>query len=123
VRPTLKTILVVEDELLRLFAQLIDIARYGSYKIEAAETGYEAVRKAKTLNPDVIIMDLRLPKMGGIAAIRRIRRFDTSVPIIACTAFPKLRGDALAAGADYYIEKPFDVKNLLRLLDEATEGA
>ena len=100
----------------------MDVARCGQFNVETAENGYEAVRKAKALNPDAIVMDLRLPKMGGIAAIRRIREFNPTVPIIALTAFPHLKGAALAAGANEYVEKPFDAKNLLRLLDKATEG-
>jgi len=108
-----KTILVVEDELRELFE--VSLAMLGNYKVESAETGPEAVRKAQILKPDIIIMDMRLPKMPGDEAIRHIRKFNKTVPILAVTGFTDKysREALLAAGADDYLAKPFNVDILL----------
>lgn len=111
----MKTILIVEDQLADLFKQIIAIGREGQYQVEDAETGTEAVRKANVLRPDLIIMDLNLPRMNGIRAIKEIRKFDKTVPILAVTAYSDKysREFATEAGANEYLVKPFNIPDLL----------
>lgn len=116
-----KLILVVEDELLHLFKNIFALVSE-LYHIETAEDGYEAVRKTRLFKPDLIIMDLKLPKLSGVRAIERIRQFDTTVPIIALTAFPNLKGEALAAGANIYVEKPVDVTEFMCTIGKLLKG-
>jgi two-component system response regulator MprA len=116
-----KLILVVEDELLHLFKNIFALASE-PYAIETAEDGYEAVRKARLFKPDLIIMDLKLPRLGGVKAIERIRLFDKTVPIIALTAFPNLKGDALTAGATEYHQKPVKVRHLMCTIERLLRG-
>jgi DNA-binding response OmpR family regulator len=116
-----KLILVVEDELLHLFKNIFALASE-LYSIETAEDGYEAVRKTQLFKPDLVIMDLKLPRLGGVKAIERIRLFDKGVPIIALTAFPNLKGEALAAGATEYHQKPVGVRELMCTIERLLKG-
>ena len=86
---------------------------------EAAD-GLEAIEKAKQLRPDIVLMDISMPHMDGLEAIRRLRedpRFG-SVPIVALTALamPGDRERCLEAGATEYLSKPVDLKSLVRML-------
>ena len=127
---TRKRVLLVEDhpdtsELIR------HELSFGGYDVLIAEDGREAV-SASLLLPDIIIMDMRLPKMNGFEATKRIKENPktASIPILSATALngPGDRERCLAAGCDDYIAKPFTHKELLtavkKLLDKASgEGA
>ena len=84
------------------------------YQVGFAETGEGALRAAVSEHPDLVLLDLGLPDVNGIAVIDALRRW-TPVPIIVLTA----RGDeqsksiAIDAGADDYITKPFGITELL----------
>jgi len=108
-------ILVVEDnqDNRDLVVKVLNI--HGYQVIEAVD-GQEAMEKAKAEKPDLILMDLYLPKIDGYEATRILKgdRDLRSIPIIALTAHA-MKGDmekALAAGCDGYISKPIDVRQL-----------
>jgi two-component system cell cycle response regulator DivK len=112
-------ILLVEDsvesrELMRKWLE-----RKGYVVVEAAD-GQEALDLAPLSNPSVILMDLRLPKVNGMAVIRRLRRKDRlkAVPIVAISALnPDLfREAALSEGFVDYLVKPVDLPKLEKLL-------
>lgn len=108
-----RTILVVEDERELATAIAQRIASRG-WTVRVASDGYNAVRAASQLKPDLVIMDLMLPVMDGIEATRRILA-ERPVPIIMLTArdaeTDKVRG--LHAGADDYMTKPFSPRELI----------
>lgn len=85
--------------------------KLGGYELDSAADGVEAVQKAQDLLPDVILMDVWLPKMDGLEATRRLRQDPRTkdIPIIALTAhgLASARGKALEAGCDAVITKPF----------------
>lgn len=85
--------------------------KMGGYELDSAADGVEAVQKAQDLLPDVILMDVWLPKMDGLEATRRLRQDPRTkdIPIIALTAhgLASARGKALEAGCDAVITKPF----------------
>lgn len=116
-----KVVLLVEDELLSMFRQILEIASQGGYEVRTAETGHEGVRKARLHKPDLILMDLKIPGFSGEEAIRRIRKFDESVPIIVITAHPNRMGAAMSAGATHYVQKPIDVENLIHIMERSLE--
>ena len=97
------------------------------YQVSEAVNGAEAVAKAELEGPEIILMDLSLPLIDGLAATRRIRQLPRlgSIPIIAVSAHDTIdfHAEALAAGCDAYITKPIDygeLENLIeRLLDKA----
>jgi DNA-binding response OmpR family regulator len=108
-----KTILVVEDEP-TLVAALSYNLRKDGYEVIAARDGVTALQEARRARPDVIVLDLMLPKMDGIEVCRRIRA-ESDVPILMLTAkseeLDKVVG--LEVGADDYLTKPFGMRELM----------
>ena len=114
-----KTILYVEDNEAnrKIVRQLL---KNTSYTLVEAEDGEAGVAKALEMRPDLILMDIQLPKLSGLDAIRRLRA-DAAMggtPIIAITSFA-LSGDdqkAKEAGATAYLAKPYSPRDLLALI-------
>jgi len=112
-----KKVLIVEDnEDTRSFMKYL-IESYGYLAVEAAD-GIEALDKFKKHLPDIVLMDISLPTVGGLTATKAIREVDATgkVPIIAITAFGKdYREQAIEAGCNDLISKPldFDVLHLI----------
>ena len=113
------TILVVDDFddtrlLLRTWLE-----RKGFLVIEA-EDGNEAVALAESKRPDLIIMDLEMPELDGLAATRKIRNMKglENVPVLAVSAYgaEQFREDALAAGCNEYVSTPFEPEALETLI-------
>lgn len=90
------------------------------YNVLEAVNGEEAVKKAQLEQPDLILMDLSLPLLDGLAATRRIREVEAlrDVPIVAVSAHDTsdFHADALAAGCNDYVTKPIDFDQLESLL-------
>ena len=114
----LKVLLVEDVEDTRLFMRLA-LEDHGFIVFEA-ENGEAAVESANREKPDVILMDLTLPRMDGFAAAKLIRQNGQfqNVPIIAVTAHQEtdFRSDAKASGFDAYVTKPIDVQWLKELI-------
>jgi len=114
-----KTVLVVEDfeDNRFMMRRLLEMS---GYRVIEAVNGQEAVDKAYAERPDLILMDLSLPHLDGLAATRRIRAYDGlgKVPIVAVSAHDTadFHADALAAGCNEYVTKPIDFDQLERLL-------
>lgn len=110
-------ILVVDDEA-RLVAQLKDRLEYTNYEVLTAYDGEEALEKARQERPDLIILDLMMPKMSGSEVCRLLKSDEKyrEIPIIILTALAQKGDEALArdAGADEYVAKPFEPEVLLR---------
>ncbi len=107
------TVLVVDDE-----KNIVELARIylrnEGFNIEAAYDGLEALEKARTLKPAIIVLDLMLPELDGMEVCRTLRK-ESDVPIVMLTA----RGDdmdkiiGLEIGADDYLTKPFNPRELV----------
>lgn len=117
------TILVVDDDAqIRTF-----VARQlknEGFNVELARTGDEALEKAAEVLPDLVILDLTMPVMDGIEALRRLREWAV-MPIIVLSARneERLKVQALDLGADDYLTKPFSVPELLARLRAALRRA
>jgi CheY-like chemotaxis protein len=109
-------ILVVDDTLdaRELYAEYLRIA---GLRAEVAEDGLDALAKASTLQPSVIVMDLAMPRMDGWEATRRLKADPVTrdIPVIALTghAIERSRERAIEAGADGYLTKPCYPDSLL----------
>lgn len=109
-----KTVLIVEDE-----KNIVDILRFNlerkGYRTLEAYDGEEGLRKARTEKPDLILLDIMLPKMIGFEVCSALRKEGDNVPILLLTAREeeddKVRG--LETGADDYITKPFSMREVI----------
>lgn len=114
-----RTVLIVEDSDDARYFMRLALEDLG-YLILEAENGATAVEVAQSERPDIILMDLSLPIMDGIAATEKIRACNglDGVPIIAVTAHQEtdFRAGAKAAGFDAYVTKPIDVEFLSELI-------
>jgi len=106
-------ILIIDDE-----KTIVDILKYNllkdGYAVYEAYDGEEGIKKAKEYNPDLILLDVMLPKMDGFSVLRTLRQ-EMSIPILMLTAkeeeVDKVLG--LELGADDYITKPFSMRELM----------
>ncbi len=108
-----KTILIVDDE-----APIVDILRINlkknGYKVLEAYDGEAAVKIALEEDPDLILLDVMLPKMDGFTVCRKLReRINTPIVMITAREAEEDKVLGLAIGADDYITKPFSIKELL----------
>ncbi|HEX7330146.1 MAG TPA: response regulator [Pyrinomonadaceae bacterium] len=113
-----RTIMIVEDydDTRLLLKQVLEELGYG---VLEASNGQEAVDIADREHPDLILMDLDLPILDGIAATQRIRQQSHMVPIVAVTAYPMSysRVKAFAKGCNEYMSKPIDISELANLVN------
>ena len=119
-----RTILIVDDfEDTRLLLRTW-LERKG-FRVVEAEDGNRAVAAAETNRPDLIIMDVEMPELDGLAATRQIRRLKNfaAVPIVAVSAYSadQYRDRALAAGCNEYVSTPFEPEELERLIGKLLE--
>jgi len=117
----MKTVLYVEDNEFnrKIVRQLLTRTEYRLVEAADGEAGVTAAREAR---PDVIIMDIQLPKMSGLDATRQLRAdpATSGIPIIVITSFA-LAGDeekAREVGAAAYLAKPYSPRELLRMIRE-----
>ena len=116
---TIKTILVVDDDksILRTF---IRILQKNGYKIDAVETGKEAIEKADMRHYDLALMDIKLPDMDGTDLLAKMKKPLQNTIKIMVTGFPSVESGvrALDEGADAYLVKPVKPEELLMLIEE-----
>ena len=118
-----RKVLVVDDNEINceILHELLD----GLFAVRTAVTGQESLDVAEAYQPRVILLDVTLPDMDGYAVCRTLRsdaRFaEVRIVMISARAMSHEREAGLDAGADYYITKPFDELDVLRLVSEAFE--
>jgi CheY-like chemotaxis protein len=105
-------------------ANIITISSYleiKGYQVVVARDGYEAVELVEDTKPDLVLMDIQMPEMDGLEAIKRIRSANVKdLPIIAITALAMIgdREKCIAAGANDYLSKPIKLKQLSTLIQQ-----
>ncbi len=109
---------VVRKELRHLLELIGTVAVIGE-----AEDGWDAIRKAKILNPDTVLMDLEMPGMDGFEAIRQIKALRLAKIVIAFTVYTDVsyRQKAMEAGADAFIEKGTDLQTLIDVINHLSQ--
>ncbi len=107
-------ILLVDDEA-AITDNLTPFLERSGFQITVANDGEEALQKAKELTPDLIVMDVLMPRMDGREALRQLRAGDNWIPIILLTQVGEAfeRAIALEEGADDYLNKPFEPHELV----------
>ncbi len=113
-----KCILIAEDEDLN-WMFIREMLRKSGAEIIRAKTGIEALDLVHKSKPDVILMDIKMPEMNGIEATRKIREFNTEVPIISQTAFvmAEEKEESMLAGSNHFVTKPLDRTIIMELID------
>ena len=122
---TQKSVLIVDDVAFarKVLKDMISTSRNYNVIGEAAN-GYEAIIKTKQLKPEIIILDVVMPKMGGTEAARKILEDNKEVKIVMMSSLmhEHLLMEAVNAGARDFIAKPFSTEDIISSLDKVTEG-
>jgi CheY-like chemotaxis protein len=107
-----KTILICDDE--PALRELIRASMDDGYEFAEASDGIIAMELAREVRPDVVILDLMLPRLSGLEVLARMNEDEQlrDVPVLVITAWNETREDVLAAGADDFVAKPFDPEDL-----------
>ncbi|HYU86689.1 MAG TPA: response regulator transcription factor [Kribbellaceae bacterium] len=107
-------LLVVDDEP-NIVELLSASLRFAGYDVSTAANGTEALKKAKEVNPDLVVLDVMMPGLDGFDVVRRLRAEDRHVPVLFLTARDaiedKVKG--LQTGGDDYVTKPFSLDELV----------
>jgi CheY-like chemotaxis protein len=107
-----KTILICDDE--PALRELIRASMDDGYEFAEASDGIIAMELAREVSPDIVILDLMLPRLSGLEVLARMNEDEQlrDVPVLVITAWNETREDVLAAGADDFVAKPFDPEDL-----------
>jgi DNA-binding response OmpR family regulator len=110
----MERILIIEDEL-PMRTALQDVLQAEGYRVLAAADGETGLHRAMAEKPDLILLDIMMPKLDGYAVCQELRRLSNPVPVMMLTAKGQVedRVTGLDAGADDYLVKPFSTEELL----------
>ena len=115
-----KTVLVVDDAVF-MRMKLKDVLEKNNYQVIAeAKNGVEAIASYKANRPDFVLMDIVMPEMDGMEALKRIRKLDPDAKVIICSAMGQqnIVLEAVREGAIDFIVKPFEDDRLIKSLDQ-----
>jgi CheY-like chemotaxis protein len=114
----LATVLICEDE--PALRELIRVSLDGPYEFVEADDGEESLALASRVRPDLVILDVMMPRRSGIEVLTEIRRDESlaSTPVIVLTAQPESREEALQKGADRVIDKPFVPEDIISAVEQ-----
>ena len=114
-------VLIVEDEV-RLASTLQDLLELNGYTADVSHDGESGLDNALSGIYDVVLLDVMLPKLDGFTVLRRLRAAGNATPVLMLTARSELgdRVEGLDCGADYYLTKPFEPKELLACIRALT---
>jgi DNA-binding NtrC family response regulator len=106
----LKRLLVIDDDpkILRLFADVFG----DRFEVETAATGEDGLMAAHRQRPDIVIVDVNMPRVTGLDVLRDLKQFDDTIPVVMITADRDISvaEEALKSGAFAYLPKPFQIQ-------------
>jgi len=117
-------VLIVEDNAVNMKLLQATLEPHG-YTLVTATDGEQALETATRENPDLIVMDIQLPRLSGVEVLQRLRKLPefNRTPVIALTAFA-MKGDEqrlIEAGFDLYLPKPLNTRELPRIITQMLE--
>jgi len=118
-----KNILIVDDAaFMRMMVKDI-LVKNGFIVVGEAQDGMEAVEKYKELSPDLVTMDITMPEMDGITALKQIKEINPGAKVIMCSAMGQqaMVIDAIQAGAKDFIVKPFQAERVIEAIQKALD--
>ena len=112
-------VLVIDDD--HCIQNTLSTALAPAYNVHLASSGEEGLTRYEALAPDVVLLDVMLPQMSGIAVLRALKRMSADVPVIMMTAYAEVQTavQAIKLGAADYLEKPIDTETVLREVQHA----
>ena len=116
-------ILIADDEGIMLESLKTIIKKeFPDYEVETAKTGRAAIEQAEYFHPDIIFMDIHMPGINGIQALREIRRFNRTALMYVISAYDKFdyAKEAIDLGVERYVMKPVTRKTVVEVIDEAS---
>jgi len=115
-----KKVLITDDTAFMRMTLRNILEKNGYQVVGEAEDGQDAVDKYRELRPELVTMDITMPRMDGITAIKKIMEFDPQAKIVVCSAMGQkaLVIDALNAGARDFIVKPFQAERIVNALQK-----
>ena len=117
----LAVVLIVEDD--DSVMEVLKIMLSDRYTVIEARNGREAIEIYRAYKPDIVLMDVVMPELDGIAATREIKKIDPSAKIIGVTAYAKKKAkELIEAGALEVLEKPFSRKDIVSAIEKHLEG-
>ena len=116
------TVLICDDE--PALRELIRVSLNGDYDFAEADDGVECLEVARRIRPDVIVLDVMMPRRSGLEVLGEMRQDETlaETAVIVLTAQPAARDDALRGGANMVIEKPFTPDAIATAVEEVLAG-
>lgn len=117
----MKKLLIADDEpgIRKLYER--ELRREG-YEVHMASSGQEAVKLAREVRPDLVVMDIRMPGMDGIEALNRILEEQNELPVVINTAYSSFRDNFLSWCADAYVTKSSDLTELKETIHSILSG-
>jgi DNA-binding response OmpR family regulator len=114
----LATVLICDDE--PSLRELIRISLDGPYEIAEADDGERSLELARLMRPDVMILDMMMPRLSGLEVLNAVRQDEqlSGTRVIVLTAQPATREHALRAGADIVMVKPFEPEEISNAVEE-----
>lgn len=118
----LATVLICDDE--PSLRELIRISLDGPYSFAEADDGEKSLEIARRLRPDVIILDMMMPRLSGLEVLSEIRSDAelAATAVIVLTAQPSTKDEALRCGADIVMVKPFEPEEITAAVEEVLAG-
>ena len=116
----MKKVLIVDDAVF-MRMKLKDILEKNGYEVVGeAQNGQEAFEKYQATTPDLVTIDITMPDVDGLEALKMIREIDSSAKVIMCSAMGQqgMVMDAIRAGAADFIVKPFDTDRVIKAIDK-----
>ena len=118
-----KRILVVDDE--SSVRDSLKLLLKTNFQVEVAEDGEQALSMLETFEPDLVLLDVIMPKLDGLETLKRVKEGHPTLPVVMLTATNTVRTavQAMKYGATDYLNKPFDVEELTSLIVDTLEEA
>lgn len=116
----MKKVLVIDDAAFMRASIRIMLERNGFEVVGEAENGLSGINKYKELKPDVVTMDITMPEMGGIEALKAIKQYDPKAKVVMLSAMGQepMVMDAVVSGARSFIVKPFKEELVVQTLNK-----
>src|SRR5918999_3822761 len=119
---SLATVLICDDE--PSLRELIRVSLDGPYEFAEADDGEESLEMARRLRPDLVILDMMMPRRNGLEVLTELRRDRdlAQTAVIVLTAQPATQEEALSKGADRVMVKPFEPQQISAAVEEVLAG-